>query len=173
MARTIVVTGAASGIGKETARQLEAAGDTVLRVDLREGDVTGDLGDPDGVDRVAAEITERIGGRLDGLVANAGVSAPSELSVKINFPGTVQLIEGLRPLLAAGTDPRSASPAPPRGRHLAVCVRERGGMAGPALRDRPLDALREHSIDIRVAQRRRLPCPLRPSPPRRARSRSR
>lgn len=106
MARTIVVTGAASGIGKETARQLEAAGDTVPRVDLREGDVTGDLGDPDGVDRVAAEITERIGGRLDGLVANAGVSAPSELSVKINFPGTVQLIEGLRPLLAAGTDPR-------------------------------------------------------------------
>lgn len=106
MARTIVVTGAASGIGKETARQLEAGGDVVLRVDLREGDVTGDLGDPEGVDRVAAEIAERTGGRLDGLVANAGVSAPSELSVKINFLGTVQLIEALRPLLAVGTDPR-------------------------------------------------------------------
>jgi NAD(P)-dependent dehydrogenase (short-subunit alcohol dehydrogenase family) len=106
MARTIVVTGAASGIGAETARQLEAGGDTVLRVDLREGDVTGDLGDPDGVDRVAAEIAERTGGRLDGLVANAGVSAPSELSVKINYLGTVRLIEALRPLLAAGSAPR-------------------------------------------------------------------
>ena len=87
MARTIVVTGAASGIGKSTAEQLEAAGDTVIRVDLREGDVTGDLGDPASVDRVAAEIAERTGGVLDGLVANAGVSAPRALSVTINYLG--------------------------------------------------------------------------------------
>ena len=32
---------------------------------------------------------------LDGLVANAGVSAPSELSLKINYIGTVALIEAL------------------------------------------------------------------------------
>lgn len=106
MSRTVVVTGAASGIGHATAAQLEAAGDTVIRVDLHEGDVTGDLGDPSSVDRVAAEITERTGGVLDALVANAGVSAPSELSVKINYLGTVRLIEALRPLLAAGRDPR-------------------------------------------------------------------
>ena len=106
MSRTVVVTGAASGIGHATAAQLEAAGDTVIRVDLHEGDVTGDLGDPSSVDRVAAEITERTGGVLDALVANAGVSAPTELSVKINYLGTVRLIEALRPLLAAGRDPR-------------------------------------------------------------------
>ena len=106
MARTIVVTGAASGIGKATAELLESAGDTVLRVDLREGDVTGDLSDPAQIDRVAAEIAERTGGVLDGLVANAGVSAPSELSVKINYLGTVRLIEALRPQLAASDAPR-------------------------------------------------------------------
>jgi NAD(P)-dependent dehydrogenase (short-subunit alcohol dehydrogenase family) len=106
MARTVVVTGAASGIGRATAEQLEAAGDSVIRVDLREGDVTGDLGDPQSVDRVAAEITERTGGTLDAFVANAGVSAPSELSVKINYLGTVRLIEALRPALSAGVDPR-------------------------------------------------------------------
>jgi NAD(P)-dependent dehydrogenase (short-subunit alcohol dehydrogenase family) len=106
MARTIVVTGAASGIGKATAELLEAAGDTVLRADLREGDVTGDLSDPAQIDRVAAEIAERTGGVLDGLVANAGVSAPSELSVKINYLGTVRLIEALRPQLAESDAPR-------------------------------------------------------------------
>ncbi|MDN5901436.1 MAG: short-chain dehydrogenase, partial [Brachybacterium sp.] len=41
MARTIVVTGAASGIGKATAELLESGGDRVLRIDLREGDVIG------------------------------------------------------------------------------------------------------------------------------------
>ena len=56
MARTIVVTGAASGIGKSTADLLEAGGDRVIRVDLREGDVTGDLSDAEQIERVAAEI---------------------------------------------------------------------------------------------------------------------
>src|SRR5699024_6731649 len=106
MARTILVTGAASGIGKATAELLESAGDAVLRVDLREGDVTGDLSDPEQIDRVAAEIAQRTGGVLDVLVANAGVSAPSELSVRINYLGTVRLIEALRPQLAASDAPR-------------------------------------------------------------------
>lgn len=106
MSRTIVVTGAASGIGKATAELLEAGGDRVLRVDLREGDVVGDLSDPAQIVRVAAEISELTGGVLDGLVANAGVSAPSPLSLKINYLGTVGLIEALRPQLAAADAPR-------------------------------------------------------------------
>lgn len=106
MARTIVVTGAASGIGWATAELLEAGGDSVLRVDLCEGDVTGDLADPEQIDRVVAELAERTGGVLDGLVANAGVSTPTELAVRINFVGTVRLIEALRPLLAAADAPR-------------------------------------------------------------------
>ena len=106
MARTIVVTGAASGIGKATAEILEAGGDTVIRVDLREGDVTGDLGDPESIAEVARSISEKRGGVIDGLVANAGVSIPNALSVKINYLGTVALIEALRPLLAASAAPR-------------------------------------------------------------------
>src|SRR5699024_12879873 len=45
VARTIVVTVAASGIGEATAALLERQGDTVIRVDLEQGDVTGDLGE--------------------------------------------------------------------------------------------------------------------------------
>lgn len=118
MARTIVVTGAASGIGKATAEILEAGGDRMIRVDLREGDVTGDLSDPAQIERAVAEIGELTGGVLDGLVANAGVSAPSELSLKINYIGTVALIEALRPLLAKADAPRisvTSSAAPLQG----------------------------------------------------------
>ncbi|MCW2130929.1 SDR family NAD(P)-dependent oxidoreductase [Arthrobacter sp. VKM Ac-2550] len=96
MARTIVVTGAASGIGKATSQILEDGGDTVLRIDLKEGDITGDLGDPDSIAQIANAVAEKAGGVIDGLVANAGVSAPTELSPKINFLGTVRLIESLR-----------------------------------------------------------------------------
>ena len=106
MKRTIVVTGAASGIGRATAEILERQGDTVIRVDLEKGDVTGDLGDRDSIVQVAQKIAAISGGRIDGLVANAGVSAPTPLSPKINYIGTVLLIEALRPLLAESDAPR-------------------------------------------------------------------
>lgn len=106
MSRTIVVTGAASGIGKATAELLETQGHTVVRVDLREGDVTGDLSTAEGVDAAVQAISEHTGGTIDGLVANAGVSLPTELSVAVNYIGTVRLIEGLRPLLAKSEAPR-------------------------------------------------------------------
>lgn len=106
MTRTIVITGAASGIGKATAEILERAGDRVIRVDLQEGDVAADLGTPEGVAVAVDEITELSGGVIDGLVANAGVSHPTELSLKINYFGTVALIGGLRALLAKSDAPR-------------------------------------------------------------------
>lgn len=106
MSRTIVVTGAASGIGQATAQILEDAGNRVIRVDLREGDVTADLGTKEGVAAAVETITELSGGVIDGLVANAGVSHPTELALKINYFGTVALIEGLRPLLAKSEAPR-------------------------------------------------------------------
>lgn len=106
MARTIAVTGAASGIGKATADVLEAAGHSVIRIDLKEGDITGNLGDLAEVQRVADEVSAKCNGVLDALVANAGVSAPNELSVKVNFIGTVALIEALRPILAKSDAPR-------------------------------------------------------------------
>src|SRR5699024_10462737 len=106
VARTIVVTGAASGIGEATAALLGRQGATVIRVDLKQGEATDDLGEQDSIAQVSQGIADISDGRVDGLVANAGVSAPSPLSPKINYIGTVRLIEALRPLLVESGAPR-------------------------------------------------------------------
>lgn len=88
MARTLVVTGAASGIGLATAQLLQEQGHTVIRVDREEGDVTGDLGSPEAT-TVVHDVARLSGGTVDGLVANAGVSSPTDLALRINYFGTV------------------------------------------------------------------------------------
>src|SRR5699024_9514898 len=106
VARSIVVTGAASGIGEATAAILERQGVTVICVDLKQGHVTGDLGDQYTIAQVAQRTADTIDGCIDGLAATAGVSSPSPLSPKINYIGTVRLIEALRPLLVESGAPR-------------------------------------------------------------------
>ncbi|MHB9756386.1 SDR family oxidoreductase [Streptomyces sp. BYX5S] len=102
---TIAVTGAASGIGKCLADRLVEEGHRVIGVDLHDAEVTADLGTPEGRAAAVAAITRLSGGRLDGLVPFAGLSpgagrAPS-LLVAVNYYGSIGLLEGLRPLLAA------------------------------------------------------------------------
>ncbi|TFV64295.1 SDR family oxidoreductase [Geodermatophilus sp. DF01-2] len=108
MSRRIAVTGVASGIGQALARQLTEAGDTVIGIDLKDADVCADLGTADGRDRAVAAVLEQCAGLLDGLVACAGVNAPSPLLVSVNFFGVTALAEGLRPALAAASAPRAA-----------------------------------------------------------------
>ena len=102
---TVCITGAAGGIGLATRRLLEARGDTVIGVDLRGAEVDADLATPDGRTAMVAGVTDLSGGRLDGLVVGAGVQgAPPPLVVSVNHFGAVATLDGLRPLLASGTD---------------------------------------------------------------------
>lgn len=111
--RTIVVTGSASGMGAATTARLEADGQRVIGVDLRDADVVADLGTSDGRAAAVAAVAEQADGAIDGLVTWAGLSGltdrPGGLLVAVNYFGTVALLEGLRPLLAAGE--RSAAVA--------------------------------------------------------------
>lgn len=101
MSRTIVVTGAASGIGQATAKLLTAAGDRVIEVDQRDVSIQADLASAAGRRAAVQAITDRAEGSLDGVVACAGTSVPSALMVRVNYFGTVELVEAVQPLLAA------------------------------------------------------------------------
>ena len=60
--RTTVVTGSASGMGAATRELLEADGQRVIGVDLRDAEVVADLATPEGRAAAVAEVTELAGG---------------------------------------------------------------------------------------------------------------
>ena len=106
--KTIVVTGAASGIGAECARVLKARGARVVGVDLNDCAKTGgvdralraDLSDPAEIDRVAREI----GPGADGLCNIAGLpSLPDAAKVlRVNFLAVRRLTLALVPAMSDG-----------------------------------------------------------------------
>lgn len=101
---TFAVTGTASGIGAATAARLVEDGHRVVGVDLHDADVIADLASPEGRESAIAGVLERCDGNLAGLVPCAGVggTSSSELTVRLNYFGTMALVAGLRDALVAG-----------------------------------------------------------------------
>ncbi|HEY3189929.1 MAG TPA: SDR family oxidoreductase [Solirubrobacteraceae bacterium] len=110
---TIAVTGSASGIGAATRHRLVEHGHRVIGVDLHDADVEADLGTPEGRRHAIERVTELCHGALDGLVTCAGLAGlpnrPASLLVSVNYFGTVDLLAGLRDVLAAGTEPAAVA----------------------------------------------------------------
>ncbi|HSA52657.1 MAG TPA: SDR family oxidoreductase [Yinghuangia sp.] len=106
---TYAITGAASGIGAATKARLEADGHRVIGVDLRDSDVDADLSTPEGRAEAVAGIAAAADGSLDGFVPFAGLAAatgrPGSQMVSVNYFGAVEVLEGVRPLLAAAEHP--------------------------------------------------------------------
>ena len=99
------MSGGASGIGAATAAMLRDQGHRVITVDLRDADVTADLGTPEG--RAAA--VAGVGALTDtvhGLVPAAGIAGRTgvdpALLVSVNFFGAIALVTGLHQELARG-----------------------------------------------------------------------
>jgi NAD(P)-dependent dehydrogenase (short-subunit alcohol dehydrogenase family) len=106
--RRAVVTGCASGIGEQVARQLAELGAEVIGLDVRRPALQlkefheVDLSDPVSIDQAASAI----GGQVDALFNIAGVSSgigdPLRV-VTINFLGTRRFTEALVPTMPPGS----------------------------------------------------------------------
>jgi NAD(P)-dependent dehydrogenase (short-subunit alcohol dehydrogenase family) len=126
--RHVVISGAGSGIGLETAKRLAAAGASVCLVGRRRepleaaAEAVGsaswgaqcDVSSPEDTGRLAAEVMERWG-RLDGLVNGAGIAPMGTLDATepevwdeafaINARGPYLMCRALGPLLKDGHSP--------------------------------------------------------------------
>lgn len=106
MARTAIITGAASGIGRATKALLDERGYRTIGVDLRGSDIDGDLSTPEGRKGAAAAALDAAGGTVDVVVASAGIAAPIAKTVAVNYFGVTEFVEALRPALARSSAPR-------------------------------------------------------------------
>lgn len=105
---TTLITGSASGIGAACKQALQAAGHTVIGVDLRQAEIIGDLSTASGRQAIIAQALALAAGRLDGLVLCAGLGAqthPVSLVASVNYFGAVELMDGLLPALRQGQNP--------------------------------------------------------------------
>lgn len=108
MPRIYVVTGAASGIGKTTTQLLRDAGNTVIGVDLKGVEVSGDLSTREGRLAAAAEATRLAGGTVDAVIACAGLAIPKVITASVNYFGMTEFLEAMQPALAQSAAPRVA-----------------------------------------------------------------
>jgi NAD(P)-dependent dehydrogenase (short-subunit alcohol dehydrogenase family) len=89
---------------------LEGRGDRVIGVDLADAEVHADLSTPSGRASMVDQVTRLADGRVDAVIANAGVLAnDSGAIVRVNYFGAVATLDGLRPLLAQGDAPRAVA----------------------------------------------------------------
>jgi NAD(P)-dependent dehydrogenase (short-subunit alcohol dehydrogenase family) len=137
---TYAISGAASGMGRETADRLRGDGHTVIGVDVKDGDIVADLSTPRGRKEAADGVLAASGGKLDGAVLAAGLGPtpgrdrPRQIA-QVNFLGVVELLVAWRPALAVAE------------RAKVVVVASNSTTTVPAAPQRTVRALLAHDVD--------------------------
>lgn len=109
MSRSILITGAASGIGKAACAYLAERGWRVIGVDIKNADINADLATPAGRAEMVRQAEELSGGVLDAVIACAGLAVFEPITVSVNYFGALATLAGLRPLLEKGVAPRAVA----------------------------------------------------------------
>src|ERR1700737_1235026 len=99
----------ASGIGLVTKQLLESEGHHVIGADLQNADVVADLGTTAGRTTLVEQVTQKSGGKIDAILAVAGVDAAGPITVAVNYYGAVATLRGLRTLLLKPPAPRAVA----------------------------------------------------------------
>ena len=108
MTRSYVVTGAASGIGAATYNLLQERGKDVIGVDIHNSDVNADLSTVTGRQDAVSQVLKKSKGKIDAVIACAGLATPSPKTVSVNFFGVKEFLDGLLPTLSESSSPRVA-----------------------------------------------------------------
>jgi NAD(P)-dependent dehydrogenase (short-subunit alcohol dehydrogenase family) len=107
---TAVVTGAASGMGRECVEQVRGLADVIVAVDLREPDIDGtvgvacDVADAGSVTALAERVAEL--GPLRALAHAAGISptmADARRVFEVDLVGTQFVLDAFEPYVVAGS----------------------------------------------------------------------
>lgn len=125
--RNVLITGCSTGIGRSTALWLDRRGWNVFAGVRKESDAESlraessdrlqtvmiDVADQASIDAAAKSIGEQTGGRLDGLVNNAGITVQGPLEYldlddlrrqfEVNVTGQVATTQAFLPLIRAAT----------------------------------------------------------------------
>lgn len=103
---TYVLSGGATGIGAAIKARLKAAGHKVVVLDLRDADIEVDLSQADQRDAAVSSLLERLPETIEGIITCAGVAShfpDLKKILSINYSGSIEIINGLRPRLAQGS----------------------------------------------------------------------
>ena len=98
----VVISGSASGIGLATKEKLESQDHRVIGIDVRDADIIADLSTPDGRMHAINQALNMSGGEIDAVVLSAGLSGvttPGDITLSVNYFGSVELFDGLRPAM--------------------------------------------------------------------------
>lgn len=107
--RTFVITGSASGVGAAARSKLEEQGHRVIGVDMHDADVNADLSTPAGRTGAVERILAAADGKIDAVIACAGIAQPIAATIAVNFYGVTDLLTALLGTLAKSEAPRAVA----------------------------------------------------------------
>jgi NAD(P)-dependent dehydrogenase (short-subunit alcohol dehydrogenase family) len=138
----IVVTGSQSGLGPVITARLRSNHHPVIGIDLsgKGAEIEGELSSAAARQQLIAQILERTGGVIGGIVSNVGVDNENvPLMFSVNYLSVIELLVGLHDALAAA------------GRASVVINVSNSISVSPNIPQDPVDALLNDCFDEAVA----------------------